>query len=564
MRQAEAAANAAGETYAMLMERAGQATAAAVGALTEPAGQKVLILIGPGNNGGDGLVAAHYLHGAGASVCCYIWKRAAEGDANLARAGASGCRLLWAEGDAESAALSGEAERADVILDALLGAGATRPIEGSLAELLACVRRVVEVRRSPRRPAGGDAPLLLDPLNDLPERPATPLVVAVDVPSGLNCDSGVADPATLPADLTVTFGYPKPGQFVFPAAQLIGKLLVADIGLSPYAPADASLRLMTAAQAAERLPARPLDAHKGSFGRALIIAGSVNYMGAPSLAAQAAARAGAGLVTLALPERIVPIVAAHQLEPTYLVLPHVMGVISPDATRILEEKIGSYQAALIGPGLDQEKEVMRFVHEFLAGKERVKPKHRGRIGFVADSAPAEANEDEDAEPEGRRMPPLVIDADALNALAQEENWWEKIPAGSILTPHPGEMARLLKVERDAVQADRVGVARRAAQDWKQIVVLKGAYTVIAAPEGPAYLLPFANPMLATAGVGDVLAGVIVGLLAQGLAPLDAALAGAFAHGLAGEQVAEEWEQQSGTIASDLIAALPATLDRLRA
>jgi len=320
------------------------------------------------------------------------------------------------------------------------------------------------------------------------------------------------------------------------------------------------LQLVTAAYAAERLPARPLNAHKGTFGRTLIIAGSVNYTGAPALAAQAAARVGAGLVTLALADRIYPIVAAQQLEVTYLILPHIMGVISADAQRVLEEQADHYAAVLIGPGLGQDKEVVRFIHELLAGKTRAKAKRRGRLGFVADAQP---NEEETDEAEGRPLPPLVIDADALNALTQAETWWEEIPAGSILTPHPGEMARLLKIELQDVQADRLGIARRAAQDWKQVVVLKGAHTVIAAPDGSAFVLPFANPMLATAGTGDVLAGIIVGLLAQGMSPLDAAAAGAFLHGMAAEVIADEWEQGAGTIASDLIAALPAALSRLR-
>jgi len=211
--------------------------------------------------------------------------------------------------------------------------------------------------------------------------------------------------------------------------------------------------------------------------------------------------------------------------------------------------------------LGQDKEVARFVREFLAGPERPKQKARGRMGFVA-GEPAGANGA--GEENGRALPPLVIDADALNALAQEERWWSDVPAGSILTPHPGEMARLLHAERDAVQADRIGTALRAAREWRQIVVLKGAYTVIASPDGEAYVLPFATPLLATAGTGDVLAGILVGLLAQGLKPLDAAIAGGFLHGLTAVEIEENWEQGAGTVASDLVAALPAALKRLTA
>ena len=552
MRRAEAAADAAGETYASMMERAGQAVAAAVRRLRPTAQLRVLILVGPGNNGGDGLVAAYHLRQAGAEVCCYIWKRKAAGESLAERAAQAGCRLLRAEEDAGGGALAREAEVADVIVDALLGTGADRPIAGALKDILSAVRCAVEVRRSPR-PAGEDSPRLLDPIESRLERPLAPLVLAVDVPSGLNCDSGVPDPSTLPADVTVTFGFPKRGQIIFPGADLVGRLLVADIGIAPHMVENPRLHLVTGDMVAERLPARPRYAHKGTFGRALIVAGSVNYIGAPALAAAAATRVGAGLVTLALAEDIHAAVSAKLMEPTYILLPSEMGVISSEAIRVLDERLDGYEALLIGPGLSQEKEVVRFVQEFLAGKGRDRPRSRGRIGFGAG--------EEDSEP-APALPPLVIDADALNALARSERWWERVPAGSILTPHPGEMARLLGTEIANVQADRLGVASRAAGEWNQIVVLKGAHTVIAEPAGDVYVLPFANPILASAGTGDVLAGAIVGLLAQGLKPLDAALAGAFLHGLAGEEVERSRRQGAGTVASDLLPVLPVVQRRL--
>jgi len=227
---------------------------------------------------------------------------------------------------------------------------------------------------------------------------------------------------------------------------------------------------------------------------------------------------------------------------------------------VLNEHVGRFQALLIGPGLGQDKDVIRFVHSFLAGSERGRPRHRGRLGFVGEEPIAE---DEDQPDASKPLPPLVADADALNALAEEEEWWKMLPAGSILTPHPGEMARLLRCEARDVEADRIGTAQRAAATWDQFVLLKGAHSLIATPKGDVYMLPFANPALATAGTGDVLAGAITGLLAQGLSTLDAAIVGAFLHGMAADELEYERNQSCGTVAGDLLEYLPMAIQRLR-
>ncbi|MGQ9517835.1 MAG: NAD(P)H-hydrate epimerase, partial [Anaerolineae bacterium] len=385
MRQAEAAADAAGQTYAVMMENAGQAVVTAVRQMIDPQGQRILVLVGPGNNGGDGLVAAFHLQRLGGAVTCYIWRRTLEGDAHFARARDAGCRVLWAQEDAGWAVLRQECEQADVVLDALLGTGIARPITGDLAELLGVVRETIERRRRARLPWIKEALQVIDPILKVPERPETPLVVAVDVPSGLNCDTGALDPAALPADVTVTFGFPKRGQFIFPGAGAVGKLLIAEIGIPPRLVKDCHLHLVTTKMVSERLPQRPLDAHKGIFGRALIIAGSVNYTGAPALAAAAAARVGAGLVTLALARSVFPVVAAKLFEPTYILLPESLGVISDEAVDVLCERLPEYGALLIGPGLGQADEVVRFVHTFLSGELRL-PRRRPRIGFVETTA----------------------------------------------------------------------------------------------------------------------------------------------------------------------------------
>jgi NAD(P)H-hydrate epimerase len=332
----------------------------------------------------------------------------------------------------------------------------------------------------------------------------------------------------------------------------VGEIVVADIGIPPELAEEILLEMATAAEIRDWLPDRPPAAHKGTFGRALVVAGSVNYVGAAALAGAGAMRVGAGLVTLALPMPIQPAVAANLTEATYLLLPHDMGVIASGAIGVLQEQMEAYDALLLGPGLTQEKETVEFVHRFL-GLERAERK--GHIGFVSTSAEEE---------ERHQLPPLVVDADGLNALARAKEWWNYLPAGTILTPHPGEMARLMGDGTGvrAIQADREGVAQRMAAKWNAVVVLKGALTVVASPEGRVMVLPFANPALATAGSGDVLAGAIVGLRVQGMAAFEAAVAGAYVHGLAGT-VARDDLGNMGVVAGDLLPRIPLALGRIR-
>lgn len=549
MRAIEKASDAAGHTYAAMMERAGSAVAEAITTRIDVAGKRVLVLVGPGNNGGDGLVAARVLREAGAEVQCYLFKPRGDDDPNLIAAREKGCFIAAMPDDTQLRVLRHLTRGAQVIVDALLGTGAARPIEGDMAALLRLVTAEVHKRREPKPPT-------LTSLTRLqPGHVESPLLVAVDGPTGMNYDTGELDPLTLAVDLSVTFAYPKLGHFLFPAAGACGELIVADIGTAPKLAQDVTLEVADAAMVRTLLPARPLDAHKGTFGKAMLIAGSVYYSGASVLAAQAAYRVGSGLVTLALPGSIYSAVASRMLETTYLILPDNMGVVTPDALKMLAEKAPAYQAMLIGPGLSSEKEAVAFVHR-LFGIEQPGRKH---LGFQPGAA---ATKDETAP----KLPPLVADADGLNALAQAENWWRHLPAQTILTPHPGEMARLMKSEgedKKQIEADRWGVARRKAGEWGHIVVLKGAFTVIAAPDGRAVVLPFANPALATAGSGDVLAGSIVGLLGQGLPPFDAAVCGAYLHGLAGETARRDIGP-AGVVAGDVLARLPQAINAVRA
>jgi NAD(P)H-hydrate epimerase len=542
-RTLEERANAGGLSYEEMMENAGRGTAQAIHRRVGAKDKRIVVLVGPGNNGGDGLVAAHYLKEMGARVGCYIWKRNVEGDTNFQRIEDDGLPMVWAEDDPDFEVLRGFLSGADVIVDALLGVGVSRPITGRLAALLGVTGQAVTTRKV----AGG----LAEAVPPVPVEP--PLVVAVDCPTGLNCDTGELEPAALPADLTVTFAHPKVGLLRFPGAEAVGEIVVADIAIPPELAEDVPLEMATPRRIHAWLPKRPRSAHKGTFGRALIVAGSVNYVGAAALAGAGAKRVGTGLVTMALPMPIQSAVAANLTEATYLLLPHDLGVVASSAVQVLQETMDDYDALLLGPGLTKEQETVAFVHSFL-GLER--PERKGRIGFVSSSAAKE--------PERSTMPPLVVDADGLNALASAQEWWKALPPDTILTPHPGEMGRLMGSDATAkeVQADREGVSQRMAEAWDTIVVLKGAFTVVAAPDGRVVVLPFANPGLATAGSGDVLAGAIVGLRAQGMSAFESAVAGAYLHGLAGELARTDLGDM-GMVAGDLPPRLPLALRRIR-
>jgi NAD(P)H-hydrate epimerase len=547
MRRLEQAASEAGLSYETMMENAGHATALAVKErITQMPGQ-VLVLVGPGNNGGDGLVAARYLRQWDVQVSVYIWKRNSEDDTNLERARELDIPIYRAADDPEHQQLDALVAECNVLLDALLGTGATGGLRGDLPDLLRRVQQGLDARALAREAETAS------PLRSMTGRraryvSARPPVVALDMPTGLDADSGKVDEATLPADITVTFAHPKRGQFLYPGASVVGKLLVADIGMDPSLAEEIPTAIATPEAVAAMLPARPPNAHKGTFGKALVVGGSTNYVGAPRLAAEGAYRSGAGLVTVAVGQRIYPVVAAQLTEPTFLVLPDDMGAIAPGAVRVLADKLEEYDAMLLGPGMGTDTATGDFICALLTGK-----RTRRTMGF---------SPEDEVVGSARALPPLVIDADGLNLLARCPNWWEHLPPESVLTPHPGEMSRLLGHSVREVQANRLGAAQSAALEWRCTIVLKGAYTIVAAPSGRTTIIPFANAALATAGTGDVLAGAIVGLMAQGLRAYEAAVSGAYIHALAGQIRKRQWGE-AGMLASDLLALLPRAMEELR-
>jgi NAD(P)H-hydrate epimerase len=323
---------------------------------------------------------------------------------------------------------------------------------------------------------------------------------------------------------------------LFPGAGYLGELVVGSIGLPDEMRFPSGLEMLSASEARALLPRRLADSNKGTYGKLMVAAGSPQFIGAAALCGAAGARVGAGLVTLATTPERASVYATTLPEVTYLLLPPDQADPQERASALLEGLRG-YDALVMGPGLSQAAGIKPFLLATLAGLRAL--------------------------PAGAR-PRLLVDADGLNALAKEPEWWKLLPAGAIITPHPGEMARLRGGERvSSGGADRLDVAAQTAKDWNLVVILKGACPLIASPEGALRVNWSPNPALATAGTGDVLSGMIGGLLAQGCAPWEAASLGVYLHGRAGARVRARLGE-AGAIAPDLIPELPLAIRETRA
>jgi len=536
MKAIEKEADGAGLTYADMMENAGRELAYVIADLPllkqEEEDIEVLGLVGPGNNGGDTLVALTHLVADGWTARAYLVKRKTKGDELVAQFTEMGGEVVEASKDEEYGSLRAFLETADALVDGILGTGINLPLKQDVASVLEAVNLALE------------------------EQESQPVIVAVDCPSGVDCASGQAAAQTIPADLTVTMAAVKDGMLKSPAYDFLGDLLVADIGLGTEIKSWANIHRQVAQDdmVAELLPERPSTAHKGTFGTALIAAGSVNFTGAALLAGVAAYRVGAGLVTMAVPAPLHTALAGHFPEATWLLLPHEMGVISAGAADVLTKNLERATSLLIGPGFGLEETTREFLDNFLTGNVPAR-KSKARIGFVHEESP-KPHENNNA------LPPLVFDADGLKLLAKLPDWHKLLPAPAVLTPHPGEMSVLTGLSVDEIQSDREAIAARFAKAWGHVVVLKGAFTVVAAPDGKTTVIPVASAALARAGTGDVLAGLIVGLRAQGLEAVDAAVAGAWIHARAGLEAAEALGSTASVLASDVLAAIPDVLSDL--
>jgi NAD(P)H-hydrate epimerase len=467
-------------------------------------GKHVAIVCGKGHNGGDGFVVARILAKRRARVRVFLLHRVSDLATDsrtmyrrFVRLAASRAVVAGASPEQVAAGLAAS----DLTVDALLGTGLSSPVAG---------------------PYGA----AIDHMN----RTGHP-IVAVDLPSGLHADTGEVLGQAVRADLTVTFGLPKLGLYLDEGINHAGVVRIADIGIPlDYVQAvESPLSLLTPEAVAQLLPVRRPSAHKGTFGHVGIIAGSPGKTGAAAMAAKAALRTGAGLVTVATPHGVNAVLECKLLEAmTYPVPDTADQTFSLKALDLLSSFVAARTAVAIGPGISTQPDTVELVHRLLAQIER----------------------------------PCVLDADALNAVANRLESLVRCRAPVILTPHPGEMARLVKAESgQAVNRARLATASTFAQTHHAIVVLKGARTVLANPDGQLAICPTGNPGLATGGTGDVLTGMIVALLAQGLSAWDAACSATYLHGLAGDLAAHS-RGQAGMIAGDVIDQIPYAINQL--
>jgi len=482
----------------VLMENAGRGTALLIDEhFADEADEGVLILCGPGNNGGDGYVIARHLANMGYDVMIAAVgnKPKAKSDARTNRNIAEKMELPLLEVRSKKAVDELEELLVDcgLVVDAMFGTGLSRAIEGLSAEVIELVNEF-----------------------GMP-------VVAVDIPSGLSADTGKPTGPAIPADMTCTYGLAKIGQFLHPGADLCGEVRVVDISIPPevvervYIPANLTGPL-------DVLPLfspRPSQAHKGNFGHALVVGGSRGMSGAPIMTAQAAVSAGAGLVTLAVPESLLTVAECSVLEALKSGLPDAGGSFDAAAVEQALALSESMNVIALGPGIGRAAGAVELVQAMI----------------------------------GKVKAPLVIDADGINAIAGDLSVLAQAQGDIILTPHPGEMARLLDTTTEQVQNDRIGCAIDFARIHGVVVVLKGAQTIVADPDGMYWINPTGNAGMASGGMGDVLTGLIAGLIAQGAHPTHAAVAGAYLHGIAGD-IARDKVGEKALTAGSVLKTMP--------
>lgn len=485
-----------GCTYLGLMEKAGREAAAFIQQTLSQFRRKTVILCGNGNNGGDGFVVAHCLAGWSSDILVVLLNgRPKTGDALKMYEKAQKTTGVRFSGYPDEG-LEKEIQEADLIVDGIYGIG----FHGSVKEEYLPVIRWVNHSNAK--------------------------VVSLDLPSGISCDFGTVEGEAVQADYTVTFSALKLSQAQYPSMEYCGEISVADVGIPQKVLGGSDFAAETTGPWALRkiLAPRKPNTNKGSFGCLLCLCGSRGMAGAAVMSAQAASRCGVGLVDLALPESIYPVAAGSLKEAVFTLLPERENQVSvSEAESILLKKLEQKTTAcLIGCGLGTSREAQALVEYLLTHSKA----------------------------------PMVIDADGLNAVAAKPELLSKARSPMVLTPHPGEMARLLKTTVQDVQCHRLEYAKKFAVEHQLVLVLKGNKTVVACPDGRLFINTTGNPGMAKAGSGDVLAGMIGSFLAQGLSPVDAAAGGVYLHGLAGDRCARRLSQ-IGMTAPDLIGELPA-------
>ncbi len=483
----------------VLMENAGIRTVEVIEEILDGVeGKTIVIIAGSGNNGGDGLVIARHLINAGGQVYTFVMGQEEEltpdtlTNYQIIKHMASNLTLLKNEEDLDKLMLA--LLSADLVVDSIYGIG----FKGKLNDFDSKVATMINWGKAP--------------------------VVAVDIPSGVEADTGKVQNVAVQALHTVTFGLPKVGLLLEPGKNYTGTLSVADISIPRTLLTDDRLNfnIITSKMVRPLIKPRAAESHKGTYGHVLVVGGSIGLTGAIVMAANAALRTGAGLVTAAIPESLLPIVQGSLMEVMTSPLAETgQATIALEAKPALENLLGTVSACAVGPGMARYPEALAIIDYIME-----------RSGV-----------------------PIVIDADGLNALEKDITILKDRQVPIVLTPHPGEMARLTGKTTAEIQADRLNIAREFAQKWGVTVVLKGNNTVIASAGGEIYININGNPGMATAGSGDVLCGMIAGLIAQGLNPVEAAVAGVYLHGATGDK-ASDIKGQRGMVAGDLISLIP--------
>lgn len=465
--------------------------------------KRMLIVCGKGNNGGDGFVVARHLFNQGVDVRVTLLaeKHLLKGDAkiNFDVVAKMNIPVVEITSNEQLPAFRNLVQQADIVVDAILGTGLKEAVRG-------LYKHIIESLNKSRKP-----------------------VIAVDIPSGLSADTGVVFGSCIRADVTVTFAVPKRGVILYPAADYVGDLEVVDISIPKrlIEHSDLKVHLLEYADVRGGFRKRLPNTHKGTYGHVLVLAGSPGKSGAAVMTGRSALRTGAGLVTLAIPENLRVPLEIPTLEVMTVSLPEtIKGTISVDAYDEIIPLTKDKRVVAIGPGLTTHPSTVALVHRLIKTLEI----------------------------------PMVIDADGINAVAQKPDILLEAKAPIVLTPHPGEMARLAPNIR--IQNNRIPVAQETAQKYHSFIILKGVRTIIASPDGSVFINPTGNPGMATAGTGDVLTGIIAGLISQNVIPVEAAKIGVFLHGLAGDIVAEE-KGEYGMIAGDVIDAIPHAVKRIQ-
>ena len=506
-----------GMSYSTMMENAGAGIGSWIDSSYLSKGRAVG-LIGPGNNGGDTLIALDYLSTHGWEICAVLIYPRKDGDPLIERLQKKKATVFQVSEDYDLKLLETNIIKASVLLDGIFGTGTHLPLQQEITQTLTKIKEMISSRKIPIQ------------------------VIAVDCPSGVDCDNGETAPVCIPANTTLCLGAVKVGLLKFPAFSYAGEIEVIDIGFLDSLVSQTSIKrfLVSRQDVKKLLPERKIDSHKGTFGTLTVVAGSINYPGAALLTGKSAYRAGTGLVIMAVPEIIQEKIAGHLPEATWLLLSHEDGGISRSSASVLFQNLKRTTALLIGPGLGVAETTFGFIENLL--KNNPTPAE-GSFGFLL-----KKNEEGEAR---HPLPPMVIDADGLRLMARIPEWYSLISQTAILTPHPGEMSALCGLSIDEIQSDRIQIAEKFAKIWGHVVVLKGACTVISSPDGETAVIPIATPALARAGSGDVLAGIIAGLRAQGVKPFEAAFSGAWIHAQAGLVAASKLGNTASILASDI-------------